>query len=169
MNQPNLKTMKRLYLCRKSILLSPIMLIGLQSYVHASVSKSDVPVYYTVQSIIKGTVKDGDGNPISGATVKAKGGTTATLTDKTGGFEISVTSSNTVLVFSSVGFKTVEVTASAATQVILTSSSENLEEVVVVGYGAQKKSDLTGSMATVSSKSLENILPIHLFILLILL
>lgn len=157
MNQPNLKTMKRLYLCRKSILLSPIMLIGLQSYVHASVSKSDVPVYYTVQSIIKGTVKDGDGNPISGATVKAKGGTTATLTDKTGGFEISVTSSNTVLVFSSVGFKTVEVTASAATQVILTSSSENLEEVVVVGYGAQKKSDLTGSMATVSSKSLENI------------
>jgi TonB-linked SusC/RagA family outer membrane protein len=153
----DLKRHSRFHLCRKLLLLSPALLIGLQGGVGATVSTITTAEYSAFQSTIRGVVKDADGNPISGVTIKVKGGTVATSTDKEGGFEISVGSPTAILVFTYVGFDSKEVAANAAGNVILTSSSEDLEEVVVVGYGAQKKSDLTGSIATVSSKSLENI------------
>lgn len=90
-------------------------------------------------------------------TVTEKGTQNSASTNNEGKFELKVISGSAILVFTFIGYETMELPASAVASVVMKSANEALEEVVIVGYGAQKKSDLTGSIATVSSKSLENI------------
>lgn len=118
------------------------------------------PVFLEVglkQSTVTGTVRNSDGQPIAGVTVTDKATGISTSTSEQGTFTIRVSSQDAVLVFRSLGYQSVEVRASLASKVQMVSDAESLEEVVVVGYGAQKKSDLTGSIATISTKSLEGI------------
>lgn len=103
------------------------------------------------QRNVTGTVTDSEnGQPLVAATVAIKGKKTATITDNLGSFSISA-SDNDVLLISNAGFKTLEVpvTFGAPIQVKLVATNRELGEVVVVGYGTQKRSDVTGSVASV--------------------
>ncbi len=107
---------------------------------------------------VSGLVVDSKGEPLTGVTILLKGTTTGTTTDASGNFTLSVgTSANPVLVFSFVGYTTREIPANAAelSNVVMTESNVQLNEVVVVGYGSQKKRDLTGSVSSVNTKELK--------------
>lgn len=98
-----------------------------------------------------------DGEPIIGASVVVKGTTTGTVTNFDGKFNLSVPSSAKTLVFSYVGMAAKEESVKPVMQVTLNSSSQNLEEVVVVGYGTQKKKDVTSSISRVKGDDLANL------------
>ncbi len=105
---------------------------------------------------VKGTVKDATGAPLIAATVVIKGTQKGVLTDANGAFQIEA-ESNAVLVISLLGFQSKEVPVTQEEiSVVLETKQSDLEQVVVVGYGVQKKVNLTGSVATVNSKQLEN-------------
>ena len=110
------------------------------------------------QRTITGTVTDADAEPLIGATVLAKGSTTGTTTDIDGKFELEVPEEFTTLIISYTGFlsQEIELGASDVIDVVLKSSATQLDEVVVVGYGTQIKSTLTGNIAKVSGEELEN-------------
>jgi hypothetical protein len=106
---------------------------------------------------ISGTVIDSKGLPLPGVTIVVKGTTTGTITDMDGKYTISVPVSAKTLVFSFVGMQTREITISGENvyNVRLAEEIASIDEVVVVGYGAQKKQSVVGSIATVSEKDLQ--------------
>lgn len=126
------------------------------------------PVMAAVQQTVKanGQVVDQDGEPLIGATVKLKNATSGTVTDFDGNFSIDVPS-NGVLVVSYVGYKDREIAVRGRAdlgQIQLESDALMLEQVVVVGYGVQKKADLTGSVSIVNADELEACLQLqHLY------
>ncbi|MDR3056941.1 MAG: TonB-dependent receptor [Prevotella sp.] len=99
---------------------------------------------------VKGTVKDDTGEPLSGVSVVVKGTTTGTITDLDGAYTINVPNASSTLVFSFIGFHKQEITVGgrADINVVLVEDAKALDEVVVVGYGTMRKSDVTGSIAT---------------------
>ncbi|WP_233276881.1 TonB-dependent receptor [Mucilaginibacter paludis] len=105
---------------------------------------------------ISGQVTDDKNLPLPGVTVKIKGSVTITVTDADGKFKIDAPNSNAVLVFSFIGFTTVELpaTTGSAMNVHLVPDDNKLNEVVVVAYGTQKKVNLTGSVTSVSGNDL---------------
>ena len=117
---------------------------------------SDVVAMVQQQVNLRGTVKDANGEPIIGANVLEKGTTNGIITDFDGNFTLSV-SKNATLVISYIGYKTIEIPASQAKggklDIVLTEDSEALEEVVVIGYGTQKKADVTSAVASVKAES----------------
>lgn len=110
---------------------------------------------------ISGTVKDATGNPLTGVTVKLKGATLGAVTNVSGVYSITVPSGNSILVFSSIGYITQELSAKSGStlNVVLTDDPKSLNEVVVVGYGTQKRKDITGSVVSVDLKRLDGDLP----------
>lgn len=110
-----------------------------------------------IAEVIKGTVKDQNGKPIFLATVKIKGSNQSTTTDASGIFVISVPQGGTILLISYIGFKTQEVLAKTGMAIVLTESLNNLEDMVVVGYGATKRKDLTGSVSSIKVSELKNV------------
>ena len=109
------------------------------------------------QNKVSGTVKDSWGEPVIGAAVVQKGTHNGISTLEDGTYTISVPA-GAVLQFSCVGYKTVEMTVTGETlDVVLEDDVDLLEGVVVVGYGTQKKANLTGSVASVSSRDIEDI------------
>ncbi len=107
---------------------------------------------------VKGVVKAQSGEPIPGVTVAVKGTTVGTITDANGGYTLNVPNGNSTISFSFVGLKSQEVpiTNRPTINVTLEEESIGLEEVVAVGYGTMKKSDLTGSVSSVKSTQMEN-------------
>ena len=104
---------------------------------------------------VKGTVKDAENNPVIGATVVVKGTTIGTTTDIDGNYTINVTPGQ-VLEFSYVGMQQSSITVGDKNVINITmADGELLDEVVVIGYGTVKKRDLTGAVASVSSKDLQ--------------
>ncbi len=100
---------------------------------------------------VTGRVVDEKSQALPGVTVKLKGGNAVVVTDKDGKFSIDVPNGDAVLVFSFIGYATREISAKQnLNNVQLTPTSSDLNQVVVVGYGTQKKVDLTGSVATVN-------------------
>ncbi len=111
------------------------------------------------QLTITGTVYEPRKNGgIQHVTVNEKGTSHSTITDQAGNFRIDVAGPQSVLAFSSIGFEAKEVTVGNQTNltVTLTPSSTNLEDVVVIGYGRQKKSDVTGAVASIPKDRIEN-------------
>jgi TonB-linked SusC/RagA family outer membrane protein len=110
------------------------------------------------QKSISGKVTDSSGSPIPGVSVVVKGTTTGRITDGDGNFTLSNISENAILQFSFVGMKAQEIAVTGKTNVnvIMVEDAIGIEEVVAVGYGTQKKVNLTGSIATVDKKILEN-------------
>ena len=108
---------------------------------------------------INGTVKNEAGEGIPGVTILVKGTTTGTITDMNGSFIQEVSGPEAVLQISSVGFKTQEVAVGNQTQfeIILVEDVQALGEVVVVGYGVQKRSDLTGATSSIAAKELQEL------------
>ncbi|MFS8615989.1 MAG: TonB-dependent receptor [Solitalea sp.] len=107
------------------------------------------------QESVSGTVSDTAGIPLPGVTVLVKGTTVGTSTDENGAFTIQA-NENDVLVFSMVGFATQEVPVSmgGAMSITLQQDAQQLDEVVVVGYGTQKKAVVSGAVATVEGEDL---------------
>ena len=103
---------------------------------------------------VSGVIVDETGEPIIGASILEKGTTNGTITDFDGNFTLDVAEGAT-LEISYVGYATQSLAAAAGMRVVLKEDTEVLEEVVVVGYGVQKKSDLTGSISQVSEKDLQ--------------
>ncbi|WP_313184974.1 SusC/RagA family TonB-linked outer membrane protein [Sphingobacterium siyangense] len=111
--------------------------------------KSFVKEVNHVQQQVKGKVLDAAGKPISGVNIAVKGTSKGTQSDALGNFTLDAKSGD-VLVVSSIGYKAKEVTVSGATiSVQLDDDQSQLDEVVVVGYGTMRKSDVTGSIAMV--------------------
>lgn len=94
---------------------------------------------------IKGSVFDESGQPLIGVNIGVKGTTSGTITDMDGKFNLDV-SPNATLVISYIGYKTIEIKASDNLEITLKEDAEALDEVVVIGYGVARKSDLTGSV-----------------------
>ncbi len=119
-----------------------------------SVVTSELP-----QILVSGTITDQDGTPLPGANILEKGTTNGTQADFDGNFSISVEDESAVIVISYVGFATKEVNLNGMTNLTITlvESAAGLDEVVIVGYGAQKKVNLTGAISTVEfDEELEN-------------
>lgn len=105
---------------------------------------------------VNGIVKDAQGEPLPGVSVKLQGTTKATSTTAKGTFSIS-SPANGTLIFRSIGFITKEQAVNNRQQINITLEADNtnLDELVVVGYGSVRKSDLTGSVASISSKEIK--------------
>lgn len=110
------------------------------------------------QSLIRGTVNDGTGEPLPGVSVVVKGTTNGTITDIDGKYNIRA-KENDIIVFSYIGMlsQNIKVAGRAVIDVVLKEDSETLDEVVVVGYGTQKKVSVTGSIVSMDAKKLENL------------
>ena len=99
---------------------------------------------------VGGIVVDSNGDPLVGVSVQEKGASNGTMTDINGHFSISLTKSEAQLIISYIGFSTQTVAASDNMNIVLKEDNHQLDEVVVVGYGTQKKVNLTGSVASVN-------------------
>ena len=104
---------------------------------------------------IRGTVVDAGNEPVIGAAVMVPGTTTGATTSLDGKFELRV-APGTTLEVSCIGYATKRVAAANGMTIVLEDDTEMLEETVVIGYGVQKKSDLTGAVASVRSEDLQN-------------
>ncbi|TDQ18724.1 TonB-linked SusC/RagA family outer membrane protein [Algoriphagus boseongensis] len=107
---------------------------------------------------VTGTVYDESGTPLPGVSILVKGTTRGTTTDLDGKYSIS-SPSNSTLVFSFIGYNTVEEAVGSRTRINVNLSPDlaDLEEVVVVGYGTQKKSQLTGAISSVGNKEIQEL------------
>lgn len=101
-----------------------------------------------------GTVTDANGDPLIGCTVQLKGSSVGTVTDLDGRFKMQVPEGKT-LTFSYIGYKTKEVKAQKTMKVTLEDNTHVLNEVVAVGYGTMKRSDITGSVVSVKAEDME--------------
>ena len=115
-------------------------------------------ISFAQDRVITGKVTDSkDGSPLQGATVAAKGSGSGAQTGSDGTFRISVPSTVNALIVSSVGFATKEVSIEGknSIEVALVITNTSMDEVVVVSYGTRRKSDLTGSVTSVSAKDFQ--------------
>ena len=143
---------------RKQVLFSLMLSLGITGGL--AVYPVSVKAAVTQQTItVKGQVVDQDGEPLIGATVRVKGAQTGSVTDMDGNFQIDA-ASNATLVISYVGYRDREVAVRGRAiieTIQLESDSQVLDQVVVVGYGTQKKADLTGSVAVVNADELKRV------------
>ena len=110
-----------------------------------------------VASVISGVVKDETGLSVPGVTVKIKNTSTGVATSQSGAYKITVENTNAILVFSSIGYITQEISASKGPVINITlkEDSKGLSEIVVIGYGEVKRQDLTGAVSTVKVAELQ--------------
>ena len=143
---------------RKQVLFSVMLSMGMLGGL--TVCPLPATASVTQQTIkVSGQVVDQDGEPLIGATVKVQGAQSGAITDYDGNFELSVPADAT-LVISYVGYKDREIAVrgrAILNQIQLESDSQMLDQVVVVGYGVQKKADLTGSVSIVNADELKRV------------
>ena len=105
---------------------------------------------------VKGTVKDASGEPVIGAAVIVEGTSIGTTADFDGNFVIDkAVPSDAVLVVSSIGYRTARVPVNGSLDIVLEEDTEMLDDVVVVGYGVQKKSVVTAAISSITSDDLK--------------
>jgi TonB-linked SusC/RagA family outer membrane protein len=133
---------------KKVVLLPGLLFLSLSVF---SQTNTKVP--------ITGTVVDSGGIGVPTVTITERGTKNSTATSQTGGFSLNVAGSRSVLTVTSIGYAPLEVRVGSQTSLIirLQQTSQALGEVVVIGYGTQKKGSLTGSIATVTSKDLDRV------------
>ena len=138
----NYKTTLENAVLRKSIRLLPVLVLFLFSFT-------------SIMAQVKGVVKNETGEGFQGVNVLVKGTTTGAVTDNEGRYEVKATSES-VLVFSFLGYKSQEVKVGAQKEinVSLVVDESLMDEIIVVGYGTQKKSTLTGAVSSITNKDL---------------
>jgi TonB-linked SusC/RagA family outer membrane protein len=119
-------------------------------------SPESVSIEFVAQETITGTIVDDTNTPLPGVSIIEKGTSNGTVTDVDGKFKLNVASSESVLIFSFIGMQTIEMQVGERRVFDLTmqTDTQGLDEVVVVGYGTVKKSDLTGSVGVVGAEEL---------------
>ncbi len=146
--------MKYLYL----ILLGLLALVP-ATYAEGNNDANQRTIAQTDDITVKGTIVDENGEPLPGASVIQKGTSMGTISDANGSFQLSVPS-NATLIVSFIGFKSIEVNIEGRTDLgVITLASDliGLEQVVVIGYGTQRKVDLTGSVAVVNTEEMKKV------------
>ena len=120
--------------------------------------KAEVSIIDMQQSVVTGTIIDSDGTPIPGVTILVKGTTNGVAADFDGNYSITVPGPESVLVFSSIGLATQEITVGSRNVIDLTmlEDAQALSEVVVLGYASQGKSDLTGAVSKLDADDIKN-------------
>lgn len=109
---------------------------------------------------VSGTVLDASGLSLPGVNVKVKNSSKSTTTDFDGSFKLTDVPKGTVIVFSYIGYRTQEAAVSGTKMTVkMSDDAKSLDEVVVIGYGTQKKREVTGSVAVVDSKTLDVLKP----------
>ncbi len=135
--------------------LKSFLVVGLLSFVLPSQDILAKGYLYQQGIVVTGNVTDEQGLAMPGVNVLEKGTANGTVSDANGNYRLNVSSSNAILVFSFVGTETKEVTVGDQSEisVSLAASSVSLSEIVVVGYGTQKRSDVTGAISSLKSES----------------
>jgi len=136
-----------------------LLAIATATYAESHGNVGQALVNQTVNQTVKGKVIDENGEPLPGATIQVKGTSIGTSADIDGNFSLSVPPDGT-LVVSFIGHQTVEIAVSGRTDlgnITLVSGLEELEQVVVIGYGTQRKVDLTGSVAVVNTEEMKKV------------
>ena len=128
------------HFCLKSVVTALFMILGMGM---------------TYAQNVKGNITDNTGEPIIGASILEKGTTNGTVTDLDGNFTLNAKNGAT-LVISYVGYITQELKAGPSMKIVLKEDSKSLEELVVVGYGVQKKSSVTGAISSVKAEDMQN-------------
>ena len=140
-----------------TLLLSTILVGGANASTVSTSNTLGAAMIAQQGAVCKGVVKDATGEPIIGASVSVKGTKNATVTDLDGIFTLSGVNKGTTIVISYIGFVNSEIKWDGKNlDVTLAEDTQGLEEVVVVGYGTQKKVNLSGAVANVDGKVLEN-------------
>ena len=137
--------MKKIFAHKRLWLLLPVLLLAQLAF---------------AQTRITGRVTDQtDGTPLIGVTIREKGGTAGAITDYDGNYVVNATNAEAILVFVYTGYSKAEIPIGGRSQVdvALSQDATMLEQVVVVGYGTQRKSDLTGSVGTIKAKEIEKV------------
>src|SRR5690606_21892013 len=119
---------------------------------------SEAPRLVSKQHPVTGTVTDEHGAPLQAVTVSVKGSSDITTTDANGSYNIQVDGNGAVLVFTNIGYQTEEaaVNGRSVVDVIMHTVVSDLDEVVVVGYGQQRKTNVVGSVSQIGSEEIEN-------------
>lgn len=120
------------------------------------IASKQAPVTAQNGIAVRGTVTDHTGMPLVGVNVVVKGTTIGTVTDIDGNFDLTNVPQGSILQFSYIGYKNQEIKAQAKVTVALSEDNELLDEVVVVGYGTQKKVNMTGAVSSVKVGALDN-------------
>jgi TonB-linked SusC/RagA family outer membrane protein len=131
------------------------LIIIVEKKAKAPAQNFNTPKEFIEKITIKGKVTDENGTPLIGVSVKVKGGHTGTSTDISGQYTLTVDDGTVVLIFSYIGFQDKEVPASgnSSVDVVMKVTIENLREAVVIGYGTQKRADVTSAVASVKSEN----------------
>ena len=144
---------------RKQVLFAAMLTIGVMGGLALCPLPAQASVEQQKTIKVSGQIVDQDGESLIGATIKVKGAATGTVTDFDGNFQLNVPA-NATLVVSYVGYKDHEVAVNGRSSlglIQLESNSLMLDQVVVVGYGTQKKADLTGSVSIVNADELKRV------------
>ena len=138
------RLLKKLFKCSFTFLIFMTLFLGNTLYAQGG-------------STISGVVTEASGGPLPGVNILEKGTSNGATTDFDGNFTIKVSNPNAILVISYLGFETqeVNVTGKTSINIVLKANLEALEEIVVIGYGSTRKSDLTGSVVAVSGDDLK--------------
>ncbi|SDL00521.1 Enterobactin outer-membrane receptor [Sphingobacterium mizutaii] len=131
---------------------------SVSAFSHSAVHATHFAEHWQNQVTVRGTVKDiSTGQPLAGVTVSIKGTNQATTTDENGNYSLEGVPGSATLVFTSVGLEKKEVSVSnqSTINVDLSPTSDNIDEVVVVGYGTQKKETVTGAVSAVKGDELK--------------
>ncbi len=127
--------------------------------VHAPMATDASNRIESQQTVVTGRVIDADGNPLADITIRVKGQDIVASTSADGSYSIRIPTGSAILVFSLIGYETQEHTVSGSQQlnVTLQEGVEELEEVVVIGYGSVRKKDLTGAVSVVNTQEMAKV------------
>jgi len=147
---------RQMFSIKLILFLSFIILLGISNAAFSQGNQLNQKVSIT------GNVSDNEGSPLPGVNIMIKGTSIGTVTDFDGKYNITVENSKSILVFSFIGHisKEIEVGNRTKIDVKLEADVKGLDEVVVVGYGTEKKSDITGALSSVSSEEIKE-MPVY--------
>ncbi len=123
------------------------------------ITKKKTPQAANAAIVVTGKVTDNKGNPLPGASIRLKGSTAGVVADRDGNYSIQIPDDNGILTFSFVGFAQQEIPVNGRTviNVALSEQPSALTDVVVIGYGQQKRQDVNGAISSVTAKDIANV------------
>ncbi len=142
-----------------TLLLLLISVFGVLASVNSTLNTASLTIADQQERTVTGTVVDENGDPVPGATVKVKGTSIGTITELDGKFSITVPDDDAILVISYVGMGTQEIAVGgrSVVNVSMATQAVGVDDVIVVGYGTQKKATLIGAVTTVDAEQIETI------------